>query len=59
MFIILPAPNAGVDFAPTNEEYLNIVKRTVGDDSISVDILNVSKWSINEVVAEYYSEGNM
>jgi hypothetical protein len=59
MFILFPAPGAGVDFQPTHEEYLNCVKGMVGDDSLSVEILGISQWFINEIVAEYYSEGNM
>jgi hypothetical protein len=59
MFIYLPAPGAGVDFEAADEDYLKRVKETVGDDSIPVQILEVSKWFINEIVAEYYSDGNM
>lgn len=59
MFILFPKPGAGVDFNPTDEEYLSCVKTMVGDDSLPVEILGVSKWFINEIVAEYYSESNM
>ncbi len=59
MFILFPAPGAGVDFQASQEDYLKRVKEMVGDDSIPVEILSVSKWFINEIVAEYYSDGNM
>jgi hypothetical protein len=59
MFILLPAPGAGVDFSPTHEEYLDCVKKMVGDDSLPVKILGISKWFVNEIVAEYYSDGNV
>ena len=59
MFILLPAPNAGVEFETTDEEYLKRIKEFVGDDSIPVEILSISKWFINETVAEYYSDGNV
>lgn len=59
MFILLPAPGTGVDFEVTDEEYLKRVKQLVGDDSIPVKLLGISKWFINEIVAEYYSDGNM
>ncbi|RDL40142.1 uncharacterized protein BP5553_00121 [Venustampulla echinocandica] len=59
MFIIFPAPGAGVDFAPSEDDYLKVIKSLVGDDSIPVKILGVSKWFINEIVAEYYSDGNI
>ncbi|KAK0615159.1 FAD binding domain-containing protein [Bombardia bombarda] len=62
MFIFLPTP--GVDLkadamSATEEEYVARVKETIGDDSVKVELLNVSKWWINETVAEYYSDGNV
>lgn len=59
MFILLPHPDAGVDFNPSQEDYLKCVKTIVGDDSIPVEILGISKWFVNETVAEHYSEDNM
>jgi hypothetical protein len=59
MSILFPMPGAGTDFAPSHVEYLECVKKVVGDDSIPVEILGISKWFINKIVAEYYSDGNM
>lgn len=59
MFILFPDPSAGNEFTTSHEQYLKRVKEFIGDDSISVEILDVSKWFINETVAEYYSDGNM
>ncbi|OCL03302.1 hypothetical protein AOQ84DRAFT_368495 [Glonium stellatum] len=59
MFILFPAPGTGVEFNPTPEDYLKRVREIIGDPSISVEILNISKWFINEIVAEYYSDGNI
>ncbi|TKA81593.1 hypothetical protein B0A49_00365 [Cryomyces minteri] len=59
MFILFPAPGAGVEFETSGAEYLVRVKQLIGDDSIPVEILGVSKWFINEIVAEYYSDGNV
>ncbi|TVY36253.1 2,4-dichlorophenol 6-monooxygenase [Lachnellula subtilissima] len=59
MFILFPAPGAGVDFSPSHEEYIDCVKTMVGDDSIPLEILGISKWFINETVAEYYSDDNI
>ncbi|KAF7860281.1 hypothetical protein EAF04_008409 [Stromatinia cepivora] len=59
MFILFPSPGAGKDFNPSDEEYLKCVKDMIGDNSIPVEILVVSKWLINETVAEYYSDGNI
>jgi hypothetical protein len=59
MFIFIPPAGSGVDHNPTNEEVLEAVKDFAGDDSLPAEILGVSKWYINEIVAEYYSDGNM
>ncbi|KAH8882415.1 hypothetical protein GQ53DRAFT_847613 [Thozetella sp. PMI_491] len=62
MFIILPAPWADVtadDMNASQEEYMALVKDVIGDDSIEPEILDVSKWWINETVAEHYSDGNV
>jgi hypothetical protein len=55
MFILFHQPGDGVDFQASDEDYLNRVKEIVGDGSIPVEILGVSKWFISETVAEYYS----
>jgi 2-polyprenyl-6-methoxyphenol hydroxylase-like FAD-dependent oxidoreductase len=58
MFILFPKP--GVEFQePTHEQYLKRCKEIVGNDDLPLEILNVSKWNINEIIAEYYSDGNI
>ena len=62
MFIFLPPPGADVkadDMLASEEAYVARVKEMIGDDSVAVKILDVSKWWINETVAEYYSDGNI
>lgn len=62
MFIMMPLPGADLtvdQFSPTKEECIPRVKELIGDDSVDVEILDVSKWWINEIVAQYYSDGNM
>ncbi|KAK4663352.1 hypothetical protein QC763_607800 [Podospora pseudopauciseta] len=62
MFIFLPSPGADVkgdDMIASNEEYIARVKQFIGDESVDVEIKDVSKWMINETVAEYYSDGNI
>lgn len=56
---MFPSPGSGVEFNTSHEEYHRRVKELVGDDSIPAEILGVSKWYINEIVAEYYSKDNM
>jgi 2-polyprenyl-6-methoxyphenol hydroxylase-like FAD-dependent oxidoreductase len=60
MFIVLPEPGF-TDFSvkPSHEEVLKRMKQCVGDESVDVEILDVSKWYINEIVAERYSDGNI
>ncbi|KXX81605.1 Phenol 2-monooxygenase [Madurella mycetomatis] len=62
MFIFLAAPGADLkadDMDASNDEYLARVKQFIGDDSVKVELLHASKWWINEIVAEYYSDGNV
>lgn len=39
-----------------NDEYLKRIQEFIGDD-ILVEIINVFKWYINEIIVEYYLEG--
>lgn len=59
MFILLPFPGSVLDFEPTRAEYLSRVREMIDDDSIPAEILDVSRWNINEIIAERYSDGNM
>ena len=57
--IVFPAPGADPNVKPSEEEYLKLVHQFIGDDKVSVKILGVSNWQINEICAEQYSRGNM
>ncbi|KAL1858199.1 hypothetical protein VTK73DRAFT_7910 [Phialemonium thermophilum] len=58
MFILFPSRDVEhSQIQPTEEEYLQRVRDFIGDDT-PAEILNVSKWFINEIVAERYSQGN-
>lgn len=55
MFILFPKP--GVEYKePTMEQWERKCKQIVGNDKLPLKILNVSKWYINEIVAERYSD---
>ncbi|KAL3459474.1 FAD binding domain-containing protein [Aspergillus heterothallicus] len=58
MFILFPSPGYDPKSSPSNEEYLQRVKEFIGDDT-AAEIINISKWYINEIVAEKYSEGSI
>jgi len=62
MFIFPPKPwldPKAVEMTGTNEEYVARVKTIIGDPSVNVELLHASKWWINEIVAEQYSDGNV
>jgi 2-polyprenyl-6-methoxyphenol hydroxylase-like FAD-dependent oxidoreductase len=54
-----PPPGAEANWRPSDEIILDRVKRFIGDSSIFIKVKRISKWTINETVAEKYSEGNM
>jgi 2-polyprenyl-6-methoxyphenol hydroxylase-like FAD-dependent oxidoreductase len=59
MFILFPDRDYDrLKAKPSKEEYQKRVKDFIGDDT-PAEILDVSTWYINEIVAEKYSEGNM
>ncbi|KIV76891.1 hypothetical protein PV11_08740 [Exophiala sideris] len=58
MFILFPKPGAEWR-EPTVEEYTQRCREIVGNDDLPLEVLDVSKWYINEIVAEYYSDGNI
>ena len=43
---------------PSDEQYLRRVQEFIGDDT-PVEMIRVSKWYINEIVAKTYSKGNV
>lgn len=56
----MPTPGTDLDFSNVTEsQYLARCKEFVGNDSLPIEIINVSKWYINEIIAEYYSDGNV
>ncbi|CAH0051948.1 unnamed protein product [Clonostachys solani] len=58
IFILFPNRDADLTMQPTPDEFLGRVKQFIGDDT-PVEILNISRWYINETVAENYSVGNV
>ena len=59
MFLFLPAPGSDLKSNPGADDYLKQVRHMVGDPSLSVEILDVAGWYINEIVAESYSRDNI
>ncbi|KIW62990.1 hypothetical protein PV04_09873 [Phialophora macrospora] len=60
MFVVFPDRKAAwEDHKPTNEQWLARIKEFIGDGSIPAEIIGVSKWRINDTVADQYSKGNV
>lgn len=59
MFIVLPERGKELTKTPSEEEWCNRMREFIGNDSIPVELLDVSKWRINDVVAEKYSKGRV
>ncbi|KAK1849547.1 FAD binding domain-containing protein [Colletotrichum chrysophilum] len=58
IFILFPSPGFDASVPISNEAYKGRIQTLIGDDT-NVDILSVSRWYINDIVAERYSEGNI
>ncbi|KAH8804414.1 FAD binding domain-containing protein [Xylogone sp. PMI_703] len=58
MFILFPDRDYDFQSQPSQEEYEKRVRDFIGDDT-PAEILDISKWFINEVVADEYSRGNI
>ncbi|KIX98404.1 uncharacterized protein Z520_05705 [Fonsecaea multimorphosa CBS 102226] len=59
VFIMFPVQGYQPNPPPTEEQWMKRIKQIIGDDSVDVQILNISKWMINDIVAEKYSKGNV
>lgn len=55
----LAAPVSARNVEPTREDFERRIRQTVGDDSLKLNILSTSKWTINAVNAERYSSGRV
>ncbi|KAM5354646.1 hypothetical protein ACJ41O_001293 [Fusarium nematophilum] len=58
MFILFPNRDCDPSIQVSEEQYAQRIREFIGDDT-PVEILNISKWFINEIVAEKYSRGNV
>ena len=58
-FLFLPHPSLDPGFVPSIEQCTERIKQWIGDETIPVTVHSVSKWMINEKIAERYSSGNV
>jgi len=59
LFVFFPKGPGAPNPERTSEEWRELVKDAIGDPSVEVKVLRVSKWMINEVSADVISKGNM
>lgn len=58
MFILFPSSDCDPQIQPSREEYQARIEEFIGDGT-PAEILDVSKWNVNEIVAQQYSSGNV
>ena len=58
IFSFFPSMHVKTFPQPSREEYLKRIKQFIGDDT-PAEILMISKWNINEIIAKEYSKGNV
>ncbi|KAJ5619935.1 hypothetical protein N7510_003919, partial [Penicillium lagena] len=59
LFIVLPERGKEIECYPSAEEWTARMKEFIGDDTIDTELLGVSKWRLNEVVAKTFSKGRV
>ena len=55
----LIVPQAAGKPEPTEEDFEERIRESIGDDSLLIKILSTSMWTINDVYAERYAEGRI
>lgn len=59
MFVFFPKGPDVPNPDRSNREWKDIIEDCLGDENVKVEILDVSKWLINETSADVISKGNM
>ena len=57
--IALIVPQAAGKPEPTQADFEARIRESIGDDSLPVNIISTSMWTINDVYAERYTEGRI
>lgn len=56
LIILMYAPSLSSEYVPTQQQVEEQVAKIIDDDSISVQVVRIDKWVINEQVAQSYSK---
>jgi hypothetical protein len=59
MFVFFPKGPDAPNPDRSDKEWKDIIKDCIGDESVNVEILGVSKWLVNETSADVISKGNV
>ncbi len=59
LVIFLPVAGYKIGTQPAKDEWIKRINQFVGDESVKVEILDISKWQINEIYANQYSKGRV
>lgn len=59
VFIMFPVQGYTPDPLPTRDQWMKRIVQIIGDESVKVEILDISKWNINHIYGKKYSEGNV
>jgi hypothetical protein len=63
LLVVFPKPGMDIkafgSSTKATTQVFDLLKKVVGDDSVLIEVLDISGWRINETAAESYSKGNM
>ena len=63
LLVLFPQPGTNItplEQSPeSSQELISYVRQAIGDDTVEIEILGVSKWAINETVAAEYSKSRV
>ncbi|WPG99099.1 Hypothetical protein R9X50_00190800 [Acrodontium crateriforme] len=57
--VFVPHPSTRLEEKPSEETCKEAVKRVIGDENVAVEVLDISRWNVNDVVADKYSQDNV
>lgn len=59
VFIMFPIPGYKPEVPPTHEQWMKRIWQIIGDETVDIEIINVSKWLVNNIWAEKYAKGHV
>jgi hypothetical protein len=59
VFIVLPVLGYKLDVPLTHDQRMKRIWQIIGEETVDIEILNVSKWLVNNIWAEKDAKGNV